>query len=124
VRKQKAATVAEYIAAAPKAAQPMLRQLRQTIRAAAPGAEERLSYGMPYYAYHGRLAYFAAFTAHVSYYVMPSRTVQEKFAEAILPYRTGKATLQFPIGTKLPLALIAKLVKARAAENLAKARKK
>jgi len=49
-----------YIATAPKAVQPMLHQLRQAIRGAAPKAEEKLSYGMPYYAYHGRLIYFAA----------------------------------------------------------------
>ena len=40
--------VEAYIAAAPEAARPMLRQLRQLIRSTAPAAEERLSYGMPY----------------------------------------------------------------------------
>lgn len=95
----------------------MLRQLRQTIRAAAPKAEEKLSYGMPYYGYHGRLAYFGSFGDHVSYFVMPSQTIQAKYALAMKPYKTGKATLQFPLGTKVPVALIKKLVTARAREN-------
>ena len=57
-----------YIAAAPIAAQPQLRQLRTTIRRAAPKAVEKVSYGIPFYEYHGRLIYFAAFKKHVGIY--------------------------------------------------------
>lgn len=53
--------VERYIAAAPPAARGMLRQLQGAIQSAAPQAEEKISYGMPYYEYKGRLAYFAAF---------------------------------------------------------------
>ena len=56
------------IAAAPTAAQPMLRQLRGVIKAAAPKAEERINYGMPFYEHHGRLVYFAAYEHHVGFY--------------------------------------------------------
>jgi uncharacterized protein YdhG (YjbR/CyaY superfamily) len=117
---RKPATVAEYIAAAAPAARPMLRQLRATIRTAVPDAEEKLSYGMPYYSFHGRLAYFAAFTSHVSYFVMPRPAVLGKHAARIAPYRTSKATLRFPLGTKLPVALLRSIVKAVAAENAAR----
>ena len=53
--------VDRYIAAAPRAAQPHLRRLRELIRQEAPQAEEGISYRMPYYRYHGHLMYFAAF---------------------------------------------------------------
>jgi uncharacterized protein YdhG (YjbR/CyaY superfamily) len=59
-----------YIAAAPVPAQPILRHLRQVIKAAAPKAEERISYGMPSYEYYGRLVYFAAFKNHVGLYAV------------------------------------------------------
>lgn len=92
----------------------MLRTLRRMIQTAAPKAEEKISYGMPYYSYGGRLAYFAAFRDHVSFFVMGR--AQKKFAREIKPYQTGRATLRFPIGTKIPTALIQKLVKERVRE--------
>ena len=51
-------TVDEYIAQAPKEVQDKLKELRAVIRTSAPGVEERISYGMPYYYYKGRLVYF------------------------------------------------------------------
>ena len=107
-----------YIAAAPPKSRPMLRQLRRVIRSGAPKATERLSYGMPYYAHHGRLVYFAAFTKHVSLFVMGRP--MKVYAKQVLPYRSGKATLQFPLGTKLPLALLKRLVAMRVRDNEAK----
>lgn len=106
-----------YIKAAPAAARAMLKQIRATIRAAAPNAIEKLSYGMPYYGDNGRLVYFAAFREHVSAFVMISQATRAKYALALKRYQTGKATLQFPFGTKVPVALIAKLVRARVKEN-------
>lgn len=117
-------TVSAYIAAAPKEAQTMLREIRAAIRNAAPQATERISYRMPYYAYKGRLAYFAAFKDHVSFFVMPSPTVYAPFAKQIKKYKTGKATLQFPIGTKVPTVLIKKIVKVRVKQNETRKQKK
>ena len=115
-------TVDGYIAAAPKEARSMLKQLRAAIRSAVPAAEEKLSYGMPYYFHHGRLAYFAAFREHVSYYVMPGKATTDRYAVRIEPYKMGKATLRFPLGTAIPIGLIKSLVRARAKENEAKRR--
>jgi len=109
-----------YVAAAPKVVQPMLRQLRQAIRSAAPTAEEKLSYGMPYYAYHGRLIYFAAHKNHVGMYPIIGRE-KDLFAKELKPYMAAKATLQFPIGQPLPITLVKKVVRERAKENEAKA---
>ncbi len=109
-----------YIAKVSPAARPMLKKIRAAIKAAAPQAEERISYGMPYYGYRGRLAYFAAFTNHVSLFAVPSRKIQATFSLQLKPYQTGKSTLQFPIGSKVPVVLIQKLVKARIKENMEK----
>jgi len=113
-----ARAVAAYISDAPPAARPMLRQLRRIIRAAAPQAVEKLSYGMPYYNHHGRLAYYAAFKRHVSLFAWGSPMKQ--FAREVKPYRTSTGTLQFRYGTTIPAPLIRKLLKARVKDNEAK----
>ena len=92
----------------------MLRTLRRIVRANAPKATEKISYGVPYYDYHGRLIYFAAFKKHVAVYVMGKS--KEKLAAQMKPYRKTKATLHFPLGTGIPERLIARLVRARVKE--------
>jgi len=114
--------VSAYIAAAPIESRPMLRQLRRAIREAAPKAEERISYRMPYYHHHGRLIYFAAYRHHVGLYIMGGS--HKAMAAELKPYQTSKATLRFPIGGKIPVTLVKKIVKTRARENEAKARDK
>ena len=104
-----------YIAAAPTAAQPHLRQMRQTILAAAPKAEEKMSYGMPFYEYKGRLVYFAALKKHVGLYAVGEAKGLEK-------YFYGASTLRFLFGEPVPVALITNLVKARVKKNEAKAK--
>ena len=107
--------VTAYIAAAAPPARPMLKRIRAAIKTAAPRAQEKLSYGMPYYSLRGRLAYFAAFRGHVSVFI-PGR-VLTAFAREVEPYRRGKATLQFPLGTRVPVGLIGRLVRAGRREN-------
>jgi uncharacterized protein YdhG (YjbR/CyaY superfamily) len=75
---------------------------------------------MPFYEYRfpgykGRLVYFGAFARHVSIFIVP-RTMPAAIAAQIKPYRVAKATLQFPIGTRVPASLIKKLVKLRMKE--------
>jgi uncharacterized protein YdhG (YjbR/CyaY superfamily) len=112
-----------YIAAAPEGARPLLRELRKTIRAAAPEAEERISYGMPYYHLHGvRLTYFQAHTRHIGLYAF---TVEDARAVGLEEHVAAKATLQFPLVRPLPTSAIRRLIerrlKATAAESGAKA---
>lgn len=108
-------TVEEYIACAPKELQDRLKELRATIKSAAPESEEKISYGMPYYNYKGRLVYFAYAKNHIGLYPMPPIT--EEFAKELKKYQTGKATIQFPLDEELPIKLIKKLVKARVKIN-------
>jgi uncharacterized protein YdhG (YjbR/CyaY superfamily) len=114
--------VAAYIAAAPKEVQPKLRQLRAAIKAAAPKAEEKISYGMPYYGYQGRLAYFAYAKHHIGLYAMPP--IIKDHAAELAKYQTATATIRFPLDEKLPITLIKKLVRVGVKNNEARAKKK
>lgn len=112
---KKAKNVDEYIAGAPKEMQRKLWQLRAAIKEVAPGAEEKISYGMPYYSFKGRLVYFGYAKNHIALYPMPP--IIEEFAQELSKYQTGKATIRFPLDQDIPLVLIKKLVKARVQKN-------
>lgn len=107
--------VEAYIAAAPKEVRGKLKELRSIIKSAAPKAEEKISYGIPYYGYHGRLAYFRYAKQHIGLYIPPP-VIQEHKKE-LAGYKTAKATVQLPIDEPLPVWLIKKMVKVRAKIN-------
>jgi uncharacterized protein YdhG (YjbR/CyaY superfamily) len=114
-------SVDAYIAAAPKEVRGRLKELRGVIRKTAPAAQERISYGMPYYAYNGRLAYFRAWKAHIGLYI-PTPVIKEHESD-LEGYEANNATVRFPLDKKLPVALIRKLVMARMKKNEAKKKK-
>jgi len=107
--------VDDYIAQAPEEVQATLQQLRAVIKTTAPEAEERISYGMPYYYYKGRLVYFQLWKNHIGFYV-PTPVLEEHKNE-LQGYVTTDATIRFPLNEKLPLDLIKKLVEARMKKN-------
>ena len=109
----------EYIAQFPKDVQEILQELRATIRAAAPEAEEAISYQMPTFKLKGYLVYFAAYKNHIGFYPAPRGI--EAFKEELSAYKGGKGSVQFPIDKPLPLDLISKIVHYRVTENLEKA---
>lgn len=111
-----------YIATFPAAIQRILEELRTTIKAAAPAADEKISYQMPTFALHGNLVHFAAFKYHIGFYPTPS-AIQE-FQQELSPYAGAKGSVQFPLDQPLPLDLIRKIVQFRVAENLKKAEQK
>ena len=112
--------VEAYIAAAPKAVQPLLMELRQVIKSAAPNAKGKISYGMPSYEQHGRVAYYAGFENHVGLYGVAH--VASPNDSSVTRYLGNQSTLRFPVGQRLPVALIRKLIKARVTENEANKR--
>jgi len=98
----------------------MMKAIRAAIKQAAPQARETISYGMPFYEYRyhgykGRLVYFGAFARHVSIFIVP-RNVPASLAAQVKKYKAEKATLQFPLGTRVPTGLIKKLVRLRMKE--------
>jgi uncharacterized protein YdhG (YjbR/CyaY superfamily) len=112
-------TVDEYIAVSPKEVQQLLKQMRTAIKAAAPKAEELISYGMPAYKQNGMLVYFAGYKNHIGFYATP--TGHKAFIKELSKYKQGKGSVQFPVEEPLPISLITKIVKFRIKENEEKA---
>jgi uncharacterized protein YdhG (YjbR/CyaY superfamily) len=112
-------SIDEYIATFPEEIQKILEELRATIKAAAPGAEERISYQMPTFALKGNLVHFAAWKNHIGFY--PTSSGTQAFKHELSIYEGAKGSVKFPIEEPLPLDLISKIVKFRVAENLRKA---
>ncbi|HEU0302859.1 MAG TPA: DUF1801 domain-containing protein [Longimicrobium sp.] len=110
-------TIDEYIAGFPAATQQVLQQVRATIRAAAPDAEEAISYQIPTFRLKGRyLIYFAGFKEHVSVY--PAPVENPEFAADMAVYGSGKGTAKFPLNRPIPFDLITRLVQFRIGETL------
>ncbi|NJN18122.1 MAG: hypothetical protein HC822_18580 [Oscillochloris sp.] len=116
------ASIDEYIAAFPADVQVLLKQLRATIKAAAPEAEERISYKMPTFSLHGNLVHFAAYKQHIGLYPTPSG--MSAFDAELAPYKRAKGSVQFPLSEPLPLDLVTRIVQARVAQNLQRAAEK
>ena len=114
--KSKPVSVDEYLACLDNDQQIALEKLRKTVRAAAPKAEECISYGMPAYRQNGRLLVaFAAAKKHCSFFpgALPLATYQDELKD----YSTSKGTVRFSADQPLPAALVRKLVKTRIAER-------
>jgi uncharacterized protein YdhG (YjbR/CyaY superfamily) len=119
---QVAENVEAYIAGFPAAIQIVMQEIRATIKAAAPDAQECIAYAMPAYKLNGPLVYFAGFKNHIGFYATPSG--HAGFAEELSRYKQGKGSVQFPLDEPMPLDLISRIVKFRVAEQLAKPKKK
>lgn len=112
-------TVDSYIASFPDKVQEILTKIRTVINENAPGAEEGFAYKMPSYKLNKKpLVYFAAFDNHIGFYATPSGHTE--FAEELSSYKQGKGSVQFPLNQPVPYDLIARIVRFRVEENLAK----
>ena len=105
-------TTDEYIEAVDPAIRGRLEALRACIKAAAPDAQERISYGMPAFWLNGNLAYFAAFKHHIGFY--PTGEGMSAFVEELGSLKTSKGAIQFPHDQDLPLDLVTRMVTHRA----------
>lgn len=114
--KSKPTTIAEYISAAPKEAQPKLREMLKVIRSAAPDAKECLKWSMPAFSYKRILVAFAGYKHHIGFYPTPS--AMKAFAGELAGYVIGPGSIQFPLDKPLPLALIRKITAFRVKESL------
>jgi uncharacterized protein YdhG (YjbR/CyaY superfamily) len=112
----------EYIAGFPEHAQELLKKVRQTIREAAPEAQETIKYRIPTFVLRGNLVHFAAFAKHIGFYPEPSGI--EAFKDELAVYQQAKGSVQFPLDKPIPYDLISRIVKFRVNENLARAKGK
>lgn len=124
MRNYKAKDVDSYITGSPIEARLHLKELRKIIKSTIPNAEEKISWGIPFYWYHGALAGFATFKNHVGFgfaFVLQSKDrkrLQEK------GYTTGKKTIQIKFDQKVPTTEIKQILKSQAKINEAKRAKK
>jgi uncharacterized protein YdhG (YjbR/CyaY superfamily) len=111
-----AKTVDEYIRQFPPDVQTALKNIRRTIRSAAPDAEERIGWGMPGYKHCGWLVFFAAFKHHCSFFPA-SKSVVESLRPKLKAFESGGGTIHFTAEHPLPAALVKHIVKMRIKEN-------
>jgi uncharacterized protein YdhG (YjbR/CyaY superfamily) len=111
-------TVDAYIAAAAPEARGILERIRATVRAAAPDAQEAISYRMPAFVQGGVLVYFAAFKQHIGLY--PPVCGDARLEKAVARYAGEKGNLRFPLDEPIPYELITRIVELRLKQNLAK----
>jgi uncharacterized protein YdhG (YjbR/CyaY superfamily) len=116
---QKPKTVAEYINSFPEVQQQTLQKMRSAIKAAAPKAEELISYGIIGFRQNGVVAYIGGFKNHCSYFPA-SYDVIKMFADELSQYKLSKGTIQLPVDKPLPSSLVKKMVQAKLKENEAK----
>ncbi len=108
-------TIDEYIAGFPRDVQVILRQIRLTIRRAAPEATETIKYQIPTFTLQGNLVSFAAYKNHIGIYPVPRGT--ERFQKQVAVYKSAKSTVRLPLDKPVPFELIRSLVKFRVKET-------
>jgi uncharacterized protein YdhG (YjbR/CyaY superfamily) len=98
----------EYIAHFSKDIQKQLQSIRELIAKNAPGATEKISYGIPTFALHGNLVHFAAYQDHLGIYPGPSAIVH--FAKELQSYDIAKGTIRLPLDQAIPTKLLTKII--------------
>lgn len=115
-KSNKVQSIDDYLAKLSEDKRASLEKLRKTIRAAAPKAEECISYSTPAFRQNGMLVSFGAAAKHCAFYPMSAKTV-EMFQEELEGFETSKGTIRFQPEKPLPATLVRKIVKQRLAEN-------
>jgi uncharacterized protein YdhG (YjbR/CyaY superfamily) len=114
-------TVDDYILGFPEGVQSVLHKVRQAVRAAAPDAEEVISYRMPALRLNGVLVYYAAFKHHIGFY--PPVRGDVALEREAAPYAGEKGNLRFPFDAPIPYELIGRLTALRAGQDRLKGRR-
>jgi uncharacterized protein YdhG (YjbR/CyaY superfamily) len=113
-------SVEAYLADVSPKDRAVLQKIRATVRSVVPDAEEKISYGIPAFIWHGNLVYYGAMKKHLSLFP-GSKAVIKKFETELEPFdATSTGTIRFSADKPLPMTLVKKIVRARMAENRAR----
>jgi len=104
-------TIAEYIRAAPRVAQPHLRELYAILKSVAPDATEVIKWGNPFFVDPRFLFAFSAHKAHCSF--APTSPALAAFSEELKAHETTRNFLKIPYDKPLPEKLIRKIARYR-----------
>jgi len=116
MKSAKPETIDEYLAPLSGEKRAALEKLRKAIKAAAPGAQECISYGIPAFRLGGRLLVaFGAAANHCAFY--PGAHPVQAHEDELESYDTAKGTIRFRPDSPLPATLVRRLVKTRIAER-------
>ena len=103
----------DYLEALDEPKRSTLEDLRRTIVAVVPEADQGIAYGLPAFRVRGKVvAGFGAFKHHLSYFPH-SGSVLPELPDDLAGYGGSKGTLQFAIDTPLPKPLVEKLIAVR-----------
>jgi len=119
-KSKQALTIDNYIQACPREVRPILQRIRRIVQAAAPEAEEVISYRMPAFKLNGIIIYFAAFKSHIG--IFPPIKGDPKLMKAVAPYAGPKGNLRFPLDEPIPYGFIKRVVSHRVKQLRAKAK--
>lgn len=117
-----AETIDAYIAQFSPEIRTLLEQVRKTIREAAPGAQEKISWGMPTFWQNENIVHFAAAQKHIGFY--PGESGVRCFLDKLTAYHTSKGAIQFPMNQPIPHELIAEITRFRVEEANARAKER
>jgi uncharacterized protein YdhG (YjbR/CyaY superfamily) len=115
-------TIDEYLATVSEEHRVALEKLRKTIQAAAPKAEECISYQIPTFKQNGMLVSFGAWEKHCAFY--PGARPIELYKDELKNFELSKGTIRFRHDKPIPQALVRKMVKERIAQNESKLKRK
>ncbi len=106
-------TIDDYISEQSEELQPILQKIRETIRLAAPKAQEKISWQMPTFWQGENLIHFAAFKKHIGIY--PGGEATTVFAERLTDYKVSKGAIQLPLNKTIQYDLIKEITEWRVA---------
>ena len=106
-------TIDDYISEQADEVQSILQKIRETIRSAAPKAQEKISWQMPTFWQRENLIHFAAFKKHIGIY--PGGEATNYFADSITDYKFSKGAIQLPLNKTIPYDLIKEITEWRVA---------
>jgi len=121
---EKPKSVVAYFKRLPPEQREPLEKLRDAIAAAAPEAEEGITYSMPGFLLGGKgFVAYAAFKDHYSFFPMGTSAIED-YKDELGDHLTGKGTISFRYGERLPVTLVKKIVRKRLVETEAKRAKR